>query len=194
MRYLKFTLLVVFLFTLSNCSNESDDSCTPISCLNGGTQTVDCGCDCPDGFSGTDCSAKLMPSSIKITNVEVKKFPDTNNGSWWDGFPTNSDADIYITIGDVISGNEIYTSPTYYEDASGLGVMYDFEPETPINITDVTNNHVLTIYDFDSVSDEFISLLVFNPYDSSREGFPNSIAVSNTTGTFECDITLEYNW
>ena len=186
-------LSLLLIFFISCSKDDNNDGCTPINCLNGGTQTADCGCDCPDGYTGADCSTKLIPSSVKITKVEVKKFPDTNNGNWWDTFPSNSDADIYFTIEDE-SDVEIYSQPTYYEDASGLNVTYPFILDPTLTINDVASNHTIYLFDLDDNLDDFISLIVFKPYDSSRDGFPSTVTIANSTDTFECDITLEYTF
>ncbi len=186
------SILSLVLILMVSCSKDDNDGCTPINCLNGGTQTADCGCDCEEGYTGSNCATKLVPTSVKITNITVKKFPDTNNGNWWDTFP-NSDADIYITINNS-SDVEIYNHPTFYEDASGLNVSYPFTLTPPLIINDVTGIHVLNLFDLDTFQDDFITLLLFRPYDSSREGFPTSITLANTTNTFECDFTLEYSF
>ena len=196
--FLKPTILFLFLFLATSCSDNSDDSCTPITCLNGGIQTTDCGCDCPEGFSNLDCSFKLTPISVTITKIDIKKFPDTNNGDWWDNLPINSDADIYFTIENP-SSSEIYNGLDeigYYEDASGLGgIIYPFILSPPLTITNVTGYHPLILYDYDTLlSDEFVSLLLFKPYNESLSGFPSTYTVNNPNNTFECDVTVVYTW
>lgn len=186
-------LSLLLIFIVSCSKDDNNDACSPINCLNGGTQTVNCGCDCPDGFSGSDCSTKLTPSSIKITKVDVKKFPDTNNGNWWDILP-NSDADIYFTIQNE-SQVEIYEHPTKYEDASGLNITYPFTLDPALTINNVTNFHRIYLYDDDGLlAHDLIDHIIFKPYDSLREGFPTNLTITNLTDTFECDITLEYNF
>lgn len=193
MKHLFKSTLLLSLLIFLNCSKDSDESCTPISCLNGGTQTVDCGCDCPDGFSGSDCSVKLTPTSVSITKIDIKKFPDSNNGDWWDTLPSNSDADIYFTIENP-AGVEIYNESTFYEDASGLNVTYPFTLSTPLTTTNVTGDHTLFLYDFDTNLDDLVSLLIFKPYNASLNGFPSTYTVNNAANTFECDVTVEYTW
>ena len=195
MKKLIYIPLLIVSILITSCSSDDsvDDSCLPITCLNGGVQTVDCGCACLEGYSGSNCSNKMTPTSVRITKIQVKKFPDTNNGDWWDTFP-NSDADIYLILEDT-EDNVIYNSLPYgYEDASGLNVTYDFVPETPIFISDVLGVHNIFLYDYDPVSDDLVSFLVFIPYDSSIQGFPTIITKTNPNNTFECDITLEYTW
>ena len=191
-------LIFLSLFLIFSCSsdNESDNSCTPVACLNGGTPTTDCGCDCPEGFSGSDCSVKLTPTSVSITKIDIKKFPDSYNGDWWDTFPSNSDADIYFTIQNP-SETEIYNGLNelgFFEDASGLNEIYPFTLSPPLTITNEAGNHILILYDEDLDLDDYVSLLVFKPYNASLSGFPSTYTVNNPPNTFECDFTVEYTW
>ena len=188
--FLKIPLLLLFIFSFS-CS-ETDDDCTPVNCTNGGSQTVDCQCDCLDGFSGFDCSVQLTPTTIKITKIVVKKFPDTDDGDFWDSLDL-SDADIYIQVTEGLF-NIIYDHPFYIPNASGLNVEYEFIPESPINLTSFLSVNYIDLYDYDEFnSDDLISILGFIPYESSG-GFPTTITRTNSDGTFECDIAFEYTW
>ncbi len=189
-------LLMIAMFF--GCSkDESSSSCTPIACLNGGVSTADCGCNCPQGYTGSNCGTQVTPTTIKITKIRVKKFPDTDNGSWWDVLP-NSDADIYVTLVNT-SFQTIYTSG-YYTDATGLGtIYYDFTPTTPITITNVTSALSIKLYDRDydilslTYTGSLMDSLFFNPY-SSTGGFPPTITRTNDSGKLECEISLQYVW
>jgi hypothetical protein len=136
----------------------------------------------------------ITPTSVKITKIKVKKFPDSNNGNWWDTFP-NSDADIYLTV-ENSAFTVLYNHPTYYSNATGLGTStYDFIPATPINLTNVTSNYLINLYDYDnSVSSELISVLAWSPFSTSQTSFPTTRTVVNGTNTFECELTLQYTW
>lgn len=186
--------VVVMLFV--SCSSDSGDTpCNPIACLNGGTSRADCGCDCPQGFTGTNCGTQVTPTQVKITNIRVTKFPNlTPNGNRWDTLPSNSDADIYLTI-ENSSLTTIWTSPTYFEDATGSGTYYyDFVPTTPIIFTNFASGYIMNIYDFDTVvSKEFIDYATFNPYSGSG-GFPTTKTFTNATSSFSFQLTLEYIW
>lgn len=191
----KITLLSLAILLLG-CSKDSptsnDNDCAPIACLNGGVSRSDCGCDCLQGYTGSNCSSQITPSSITITKIRVKQFPDTENGSWWDTFP-NSDADIYVTLVNTSSAT-IYTS-NYYTNASGLGTTYyDFIPTTPITITNVMSALSIKLYDYENVgSDTLMDYLFFNPY-SSTGGFPTILTKSSADGAFVCEISLQYAW
>jgi hypothetical protein len=189
-------ILLSIAMLLFGCSEDTPTSnaipCTPISCLNGGVSSTDCGCNCPQGYTGSNCGTQKTPSSIYITKIRVKKFPDTENGDWWDTFP-NSDADIYVTLVNT-SFQTIYTSGRY-TDATGLGTTYyDFTPATPIIITNVTSALSIKLFDYENIgSDTLMDSLFFNPYSSSG-GFPATLTKLNSNGNFVCEISLQYVW
>jgi len=191
-------LLVVLMLNI-NCSSDSNDSaaCTPIPCLNGGTSNANCGCNCPQGFTGANCGTLVTPTSVKISKIKVKKFPDSNNGNWWDILP-NSDADIYLTV-ENSAFTVIYNHPTYFTNATGLGTStYDFIPATPINLTNVSSAYIINLYDYDgstnNANNDFITLLAFTPFSTSQTSFPTTKTVTNSTNTFECELTYQYTW
>ena len=186
--------IVMFLF---GCSKDSPTTtpaaCTPISCLNGGVSRPDCGCNCPQGYTGSNCGIQITPLQVLITKIRVTKFPDTNAGSWWDTLP-NSDADIYVTIQNS-SSTTLYNSPTYIQDATSNGVnYYDFVPSTPIVFSNVTSGYLMNIYDYDTVgSDQLMDFNAFYLY-NSLGGFPTTKTYTNSTGTFSFTLTLSYVW
>lgn len=194
-------LIIAFLFF--NCSSDSGDTpCVPITCLNGGTSTPECGCNCPQGYTGSDCSIQITPAKITITKIRVKYFPNTDAGSYWDtSLPTaaNAYADIFVTLQNS-SLTEIYRSPTYYKNVLSDGtVYYDFVPPTPISITSVNSAFVLNLWDYDGADSNFISsdddmgFIVFNLY-SSTGGFPSTISVLDTSKSLGFELSLTYTW
>ena len=186
--------IVMFLF---GCSKDSPTTtpaaCTPITCLNGGVSRPDCGCNCPQGYTGSNCGIQITPLQVLITKIRVTKFPDTNAGSWWDTLP-NSDADIYVTIQNS-SSTTLYSSPTYIQDATSNGVnYYDFVPSTPIVFSNVTSGYMMNIYDYDTVgSNQLMDFNAFYLY-NSLGGFPTTKTYTNSTGTFSFTLTLSYVW
>lgn len=198
-------LLFVLILNI-NCSSDSNNTpaCTPIQCLNGGISNANCGCDCPQGFTGANCSTQLLPTSIKITKIKVKYFPNTDNGSTWDiSLPTsiNASPDIYVTLEN--SNNiELFNSPTYFANVLSNGTnSWDFVPTTPISIPFIYFNSLkIKLYDFDgAVSnvndgiDDLMASSIFNIYSSSG-GFPTTINLSDTTTPIGYELTLQYTW
>lgn len=198
-------LLVLFLvFFLFGCSSDSTTPCVPISCLNGGTSTPDCGCDCPQGFTGSNCSTQVTPSKITITKIRVKYFSNkTPTQGNWDIIglnATNASPDILVTMLNS-SFTDIYKSTTYYKNAISDGITYfDFVPSTPISITAVNSPFILHLWDYDGadsnindgIDDDmgFVGLYVY----SSTGGFPSTITVSDTTIPLSFELTLSYTW
>ena len=196
-------LIIAFLFI--NCSSESGDTpCVPITCLNGGTSTTECGCNCPQGYTGSDCSTQITPTKITITKIRVKYLPNTTaTGGYWDitGLnPTNASPDILVTM-DNSSFTEIYRSTTYYKNVISDGVTYyDFVPSTPISITSVNSVLILNLWDYDGADsnindgiDDNMGFVVHYVY-SSTGGFPSTITVSDTTIPLSFELTLSYTW
>ena len=198
-------LLIILVMNL-NCSSDSNDpvACTPIPCLNGGTSNANCGCDCPQGYSGTNCSTQMLPTTIKITKIKVKYFPNTDNGNFWDiSFPTavNASPDIYVTLQN--SNNvELFNSPTYFENVISNGTnTWDFTPSTPISIPFIYFNSLkIRLYDYDgAVSnvndgvDDLMTSSIFNIY-SSTGGFPTTLNLLDSTTPIGYELTLQYTW
>ena len=120
----KIIALLIVLMLNVNCSSDSDSStpaCSPIPCLNGGTSNANCGCDCPQGYSGTNCGNITTPSKVIITKVVVKSFNNLNNSGI--GHDIANGPDIYIKINN--GSTVIYDHPTLFSNATaGLNTNY----------------------------------------------------------------------
>jgi hypothetical protein len=203
----KIALLSVVMLVFG-CSKDSPTSntaaCTPIPCLNGGTSTSNCGCICPQGFTGSNCGTQITPTKILISKIRVNYFPNYDNGSFWDpSLPTASLAspDIYVTLQDA-SSNVLFNAPTYFANVTSNGSnYYDFTPTTPIilPIASVYSYFQINLWDYDgadsniSSSDDFMGSRSFYPY-SSTGGFPSTITVSDSSYTVSFTLTLSYVW
>lgn len=178
------------LYAFLGCSSDSgSDSCVPISCQNGGTSNADCGCNCPQGYGGTDCSTQLTPSKIKITKIRILKF--LNSGAGLDDGGTNPDILISVDKG---SAN-LYTSTVYYSNSDGLAsIPYDFTPPTPIESIQTSTIFTLNFWDYDDNSSyEFLNSIYFSPF-VNISGFPSSITIQDTNGNYKAQLYLTYEW
>lgn len=196
-------LLILFIgFAIISCSSDSGSGggstpCVPITCLNGGVSTPSCGCTCPQGYSGANCSTQITPSKITITKIRVKKFPNlTPSGNNWDSFALAGyeRPDIFPVLA-TFDGTTILFSGTPISDSFSYGNdTFDFIPTTPINITNITNQYKLLLYDEDS-NNTFELMGGFNIYlYNSSGGFPTTIAISNPTSLYGFELTVSYTW
>ena len=193
-----FFLLVMVL----GCSNDDTTaSCTPIACLNGGVSTADCGCDCPQGFTGTNCGTQVIPTQIKITKIRVKKFPNLKpNNSKWDSFvlPGYENPDIFPALLPFEGTSVLFVGTPINDSFSYGNDSFDFIPTTPIVITQLSQQFTLILYDDDSTTlypNTFEQMGGFNFYIySSTGGFPTTMPLNSPTSSYGFELTLSYIW
>jgi hypothetical protein len=205
---MKKIIILLFVLVLNlNCSSDASApvvACTPIPCLNNGISNANCGCDCPEGYTGTNCSTQMLPTIIKITNIKVKYFPNSDNGNYWDvsvPVAANASPDIYVTLEN--SNNiELFNSPTYFENVLSDGTStWNFTPSTPISVSFIYFNSLkIKLYDFDgAVSnfndgiDDVMSSSSFNIY-SATSGFPTKVTLLDSSTPIGYELTLQYIW
>ncbi|MDO5971038.1 hypothetical protein Q4Q35_14620 [Flavivirga aquimarina] len=193
-KFFKPTIFLVLCLIMLNCSKNSD-SCETIVCFNGGTFT-DCECDCPEGYTGTDCSEQVTPRSITITKVIVKAFPiQRTNGDNWDFDllnPINELPDVYITFENSVL-DVIYDSTTFFQNASIAPNLYlEFTPN--LKIVNYVNGFIVNIYDYDENSeDDFMASEPFIVYNNFN-GFPETLEVKNVSQSLLVGLELTYEW
>ncbi len=182
-------LIAVLLYSvlaLNSCKKVVPDPCDGVICLNGGT-CVNGQCDCPNGYTGPDCSNQITPSKIRINNIRLTKFPPTDNGAGWD---LTSGPDIYIVI--EYNGSIIYNHPTYYQNADP-SLTYDFKPSTNLNLTNPADNYIIRLYDYDDFStDDYMGGIEFVPYYDGNN-FPGNIDI-DAGGTVAFELSVSYEW
>ncbi|MCO5240106.1 MAG: calcium-binding EGF-like domain-containing protein [Chitinophagaceae bacterium] len=183
-------LLVVALpLVIASCQKENADPCDKTVCLNGG-HCANGNCVCPEGYGGADCSQPITPKKIKITKIEVTRFPATdNNGAGWD--PT-SGPDIYLKLskGDV----QIWKSAnTYNYQNADPSKIYSFDITPAVDLTDPQDQYTITLYDYDDFdADDFMGGIIFTPYTKSNR-FPSVLAL-DAGGTVAFKLYVSYTW
>lgn len=198
----RITALLLFFF-LIGCASDTLVPCVPITCKNGGVSTSNCGCTCPQGYTGSDCSFQVTPSKITVTKITVTAFTNYDNGSTWDvQFPTvqNSLADIYIKIKNSV-GSDFYVSPTYFKNVMSDGTRtFDFVPSTPLEITNPLSTYTFQLYDYDSADsnindgvDDLMATKVFSAYNMTG-GFPSTLTITDSSVPLSFTLTLSYTW
>lgn len=190
-----FAFLMISGLLISSCSSDSQEvQCTPIECLNNGVSNDNCGCDCPQGFTGENCGTVITPSKVIITKIVVKAFDNNNSNGF--RFDTASGADIYVKVN---SGNTvIYTHSNYYPNAtSGLSTNYNFVLNPSLQITNVNAPLVVSLWDYDledipSDADDYMASSAFFPFNGIN--FPDSIIITDPSTGTKFEVFLSYQW
>lgn len=194
-KLLKISAFVLLALNFSGCSSDSSETpCTPIACLNNGVSNSDCGCDCPVGYSGTNCGTIVTPSKVIITKVVVKAFPNLNDsGFLWDG---TNDADIYIKFNN--GTTDVYDHPTYLSNTTGGTILnYQFTLSPNLQITNVNSLMFVELWDYDlgdipANADDFMVSAPFLPFNGNS--FPSVLTVNSLTSQTTFELHLTYQW
>ena len=180
---------IIALFLLFNSCSSSEDECKPITCLNEGVQTIDCGCDCPEGYSGVDCRTIETPKEVTIEKVVINSFDDATN---WD---LSTKPDITFSLEKTRpNGRGILDShPTYIENASSSVITFNLSPK--YSTTDVNTPIIFAIYDYDGNdiipnADDIMNFGAFFPFNGTS--FPEKIKVTGTNLATDVDIYVSY--
>lgn len=138
--------------------------------------------ECPVGYSGKDCSIQETPSSIRVMNINVENFPETNNGAGWDF--TNG-PDIYIVIE---YNNEVIFKSDVYNNAIPSAGPYSFNPGQNLYLKpfELYKLKILDLDDFDE--DDLMIAVQFRPY-NNQNGFPSMLTISPGI-----NLNLFYTW
>ena len=93
MKKLKLMLVIcVTIALLDSCQkDENNPSCNTV-CQNGGTLNTNCGCNCPSGFTGSNCQTPVAPSIPNCEKYHTSTVTFKNNSAShytydiiWDG-------------------------------------------------------------------------------------------------------------
>ena len=109
--------IMIFMATISACKK---DPCKGIVCKNGGT-CANGDCNCPTGYTGSDCGTEKTPSSVTISKIVLNSYPMTTTSSTgWDSF---NGPDIFLSIVQGTTSSDIQTSGVA-SDATGSAITY----------------------------------------------------------------------
>lgn len=191
----KISVFLLIAISYSGCSSSSsEEPCLPTLCLNDGVPNSNCGCDCPQGFSGKNCGTIIQPKIVTISKVVVKSFPNLNQtGFLWD---TTNEADIYIKINN--GSSVIYDHPSVYSNAiGGSNLNFEFTLNPSLQITNVNEPLIVSLWDYDlddipANADDNMASAVFFPFNGNA--FPNTISITDPTSPTTFEIHLSYQW
>lgn len=177
--FLKLACMLAIAGGITGCS--SDDSKSEVLPV-----------ECPDGFTGTDCSTKKRPTKIYITGIDIVSYPMINGeGNAWDWIEMgeNENPDVYFSI--YSGGQYIYTADSYYENADGETLSF----QTPLYTENINLAILVELRDYDEATNEYeymSSTLPFFIYDPQQTYFPQSVLAQNGNTTVR--INLKYEW
>lgn len=137
------TLFVVF--SLGSCSNECEDA----ECLNGGV-CFEGDCDCPIGFSGSNCGSELRAQFIGDFSVTSDCFEESvivrirRNNNRGDYLTVNNLANNQIDLLGVAQGNDFSIASQSYLNGTieGFG---SYNPNTGIVLNFTVQNDSSTV-------------------------------------------------
>lgn len=183
-------LIIALLLTVASCTKDTTvDPCDKTTCLNGG-HCANGNCVCPEGYGGADCSQPITPRKMKISKIEVTKFPATDiNGAGWD---PSSGPDIHIQLlkGDVQLWK---SSKTYNYQNADPSKIYSFDVTPTIDLNDPTDQYTISLYDYDDFdADDFMGGIIFTAYIKSR-GFP-AVLNLDAGGSVTFKLYVSYVW
>ena len=185
---MKLLLLFVLAFFIS-CGNP----CKKVTCENGGI-CIDRNCVCKPGFDDIDCSFKIIPKLIRVTKIDVLKFPlKDSNGFVWDAGNT---ADIFPAIRSFSGGPFIWNDPLIHLTNADNTTEYSFDIIPSLEFTDLiyVNTIEIDLYDNDGANNTLMGNSTQDIYSSGAHEFPESlVTVHNSTG-YQFRVHFEYEW
>lgn len=176
---------VLSILLLNSCTKE--DACLSSNCKNGG-YCNDGSCVCPDGYSGSDCGQQRTPTQIRVSKIEITRFPATeSNGAGWD---LTSGADLIVEIKKGTS--MIWAASTFFQNANP-DIVYTYNLNPIPALTSPLEQYNITLYDYDDFdANDFMGGINFTPY-SSNNGFPSIINL-DAGGSVAFRLHVDYAW
>jgi hypothetical protein len=190
------TILVAGSVGLNSCSSDDDvpttKPCTTI-CKNGGTVKPDCGCDCPIGFTGSNCETK-KEFKVIVEKITVTRFPGKKqDGSNWDSFPgTNANPDIAVGI---FNSSYIYFAETSVIDNAINNAYYSWTENSGAFVIDKENTKgqiYVGLWDVDVLTNDIELMGVAAINFSLQNGFPKEVILDYPSIAVAFKLQVKY--
>lgn len=176
-------MLLLITFSFLTCKKDQSDLCEGVICRNGGT-CVNGGCNCPENYTGPDCTQQKTPISILMKTITVTQVPQTDGGAGWD---LTSGPDIFVVITDS-NGNEMVNTRNAFKQNSFSGTFQiNWRIENPLG------SYHFRVYDYDDnlSADDYIGGVEGLIYNSTN-GFPSSKSLTCGNCVVSFSAPLEY--
>lgn len=126
-----------------------------------------------------------VPTKMVLNEVIVTRFPATeSNGAGWD---LTSGPDIYPYIS--FNGVTVWGSNIYFQDADQLS-NYVFDVNPTIDLTAITSQYSIDLYDYDDIGSDWMGGINFTPY-TAGNGLPTTIYL-DAGGAVAFELSVSY--
>jgi len=188
MKNLFIFLIILFALSFSNCTG---DPCENKVCEHNGI--CDSGdCLCSERYTGDLCQNEVVPTAVKLNTFVVRTHDVKPNGDPWDDEPGNAAyPDVYFKILD--ADNNVFIS---LEDFH-LTNIPNSTTQVELELTDVTSEFTLLVFDEDGVNDELIYELTFTPYQNGQNFPPNITEIyppTNIPPQLDGELTINFGY
>ncbi|MEZ4721090.1 MAG: calcium-binding EGF-like domain-containing protein [Flavobacteriales bacterium] len=125
--------LLLFLLLAVSSLFFSCNKCKEVECKNDGV-CVDGICDCPDAFTGDQCSLQKEPRSLVIQKVRISNVKDYLNYEW-DEEEGEELPDVFLGIQKGIETKFWFTSREIYRNSNAN--TFEFSEEMGLTLDDI---------------------------------------------------------
>jgi hypothetical protein len=170
---------------------DKADPCESKTCLNGGTCNEGT-CQCTERWTGEDCGAQKTPTLLKISQIQVNKYPEKNasNGNW----DASDGPDLYLKL--VKGTTLVWTGPVFplpLNPPAGQSPVFTLATNNQPELTSPTEEYILELWDKDTApdADDFMGGIKFKAYSSTNK-FPENLRVECSTCNTGYILALKY--